>query len=102
MHMVRSFQRIASNRQLPSNIAEAYTCAEEHTGNPCPDRHAFLRDPPHKRKFLSCSVQTENGGRVFNRRWHQLRFEAQDEAHPGQSDDGRQEESGPRAVDEVP
>jgi hypothetical protein len=30
------------SRKLPANVSKAYTCAEENTSNPRPNRHALL------------------------------------------------------------
>lgn len=67
---LQRFPMGSSNRQLPSNIAKAYTCAEENTGNPSPEGNAFLCDPCYQSICFSGTVQTGECCRTLSRRGH--------------------------------
>lgn len=49
----------SSNRQLPSNIAKAYTRAEKNTGNPGPHSNTLLRYSRRKCKLQPSAVQSK-------------------------------------------
>lgn len=99
------FQGISDTRpdgELATNVAKAYACAENDTGNPSAHCHALLGDASPHYILPPSSIQESSANCWPGRGGNKLGFHSQDPAHANQANGACEEEAGGSAVDQVP